>query len=151
MVDISTVNGIINQLITWGAPPCGIDISYMAYSMSRLKHQIHTHLWLLTSNHWRERASWLAIIIATKYSKFPCCPPSNLAMDKSIHCYSRNPKLPQHHESSIQFWCFSWLQAEITQIGRTQTTWSLEWHLGPTVTTPAWENNSNRLHTNWGL
>jgi hypothetical protein len=24
--DISTLNGIINQLITWGAPPCTVDV-----------------------------------------------------------------------------------------------------------------------------
>ena len=31
MVDTSIVNGIINQLITWGAPPCSLPVYAGSY------------------------------------------------------------------------------------------------------------------------
>ena len=32
MVDISILNGIINQLITWGAPPCILDVKALIWA-----------------------------------------------------------------------------------------------------------------------
>ena len=46
MVDISRVNGIINQLITWGAPHCGISIdSYSQWIISEIPYQAQVRKW----------------------------------------------------------------------------------------------------------
>ena len=48
--DISTVNGIINQLITWGAPPCMVKITEHISRSTNLFDRIHRSTDFATEN-----------------------------------------------------------------------------------------------------